>query len=220
MLNPLSSLIGQKFHHTLVYYRNPKCASSSLALALGPRNLFAREKKYLEQKLSRDKKYQGVFDVTHITPEESANIFGPKIKGYFSFTCVRNPFDRTVSQYSFSRGRGWGHLYGVPDDGSFGEYCEILWKKRGDKTFWPVIPQVAFSHYRPLNYLIRFERLQQDWKKMIVDNGIHGLPDSLPHENKTNHLPWQELISPRAKEIIVELFARDFELLKYNTEIA
>jgi len=220
MVNPLSSLVGKQLIHTIAYYRNPKCASTSIYAALQGRNLFWREKKMLERALSKDQKYQGIFDVSHVTPQEATRIFGYRgLESLFSFTCVRNPFDKQVSQWSFSRGKGWGKLYGIPDDGSFGDWCELLYKKRGDKNFWPTVLQTQFSHFRPLRCIIRFERLQADWGNMIREFQIHGLPETLPHENSTKHKDWREYYGPNEKSIIQEVFQKDFETLKYSTDL-
>lgn len=203
----------------MVYYRNPKCASSSIFSSLGPRNLFWREKKFLEQSLSKDKKYQGVFDTSHVLPEEARRLFGRGLNNFFSFTCVRNPFDRQISQWSFSRAKGWGRLYGLPDDGSFSEWCEALWKKRKDQAFWPVIPQTKFSHAVPLNCILKFETLNKDWRQMLLENDITGLPEKLPHENKSKHQPWQEIITEKDADIIREIFVDEFERLDYSKNI-
>ena len=219
MLNPLNQLIGKSFHYTLVYYRNPKCASSSIFSALGPRNLFWREKKFLDLALSKDKKYGGVFDTTHVLPAETRKLFGRGLDNFFSFTCVRNPFDKQISQHAFSRAKNWGRLYGLPDDGSFSEWCEVLWKKRKDQTFWPVIPQTKFSHEVPLNFILKFETLNKDWQQMLSGNNIEGLPTSLPHENQSKHQPWQEVITEKDADIIREIFACDFEKLNYSLKI-
>jgi hypothetical protein len=220
MINPLNQLIGKPFINTIVYYRNPKCASSSIYAALRERNLFWREKKVLDEKLRGNKKYQGLFDPSHTLPEEAARIFGYRaLENFFSFTCVRNPFDKQVSQWSFSRGKGWGKLYGVPDDGKFSDWCELLYKKKDDKNFWPVIKQTEFSHFRPLKYIIKFENLQADWKKMIKQFDICGLPDTLPHENSTQHKDWREYYGETERQIVLELFHNDFEHLDYSQTI-
>jgi hypothetical protein len=220
MINPLNQLIGKPFINTIVYYRNPKCASSSIYAALQGRNLFWREKKILEEKLRGDKKYQGLFDVSHVLPSESARIFGYRaLENFFSFTCVRNPFDKQVSQWNFSRGKGFGKFYGVPDDGTFSDWCELLYKKRGDKNFWPTILQTEFSHFRPLKYILRFEKINEDWKNMIKEFDIKGISDTLPHENSTTHAPWQEYYGETERQIILEIFSRDFERLNYSQSI-
>jgi len=219
MLNPLSSLIGKPFINTIVLFRIPKCASSSLWAAVGHRNLFWRERKFLEEKLSADKKYNGLFDVSHVTPAESYRLFSKEILNYFSVCCVRNPYDRAVSSYSFSRGKNFGDNYGLPNDGEFSDYCEILWKKRHDKTFWPTILQSEYAcGVVPIKCRLRFESLNQDWLKMIKEFEIRGLPESLPWENKTDHKPWQEFYDQRCKDIVDEVLDLDFKL-GYRKEI-
>lgn len=216
----LSSLVNKPFVHTIVLFRNPKSASSSLFKAIGPKNLFWREKKVLDKVLGGQKKYNGVFDTSHLTPAEAFSIFGRGICNLFSVCCVRNPYERQVSQWNFSRGKNWGKMYGLPDDGTFEEYCEILYKKRRDKNFWPAILQTEYSHGAvPIKYLIRFENLQKDWRRLIKDFEIKDLPESLPWENKTQHEPWQNYLTPRSKEILDEVLDEEFLKLGYKKSL-
>lgn len=213
MLNPFNQLIGKPFVHTLVYYRNPKCASSSLYSAFSHRNLFVREQKFLDRVLSKEKKYQGVFATSHITPAESFRLFGRGILNFLTITSVRNPYERTVSQFAFSNGKkGWGAMYGLPDQGSFKDFCEAIYKMRKNPHFWPAITQTVYSHSNvvPIQCILRFENLQKDWSKMLKEFGIQGLPETLPWENKTNHAPWQEYYGDIEKGIVQEIFEEDF----------
>jgi len=217
MIDPLNQLVNKPFVNTMVLFRIPKSASSTLYSAIGPRNLFWREKKVLETRLSNDPKYAGLFDPTHVLPSESYSIFGRGILNFFSVCCVRNPFDRAVSSFFFSRGKNWGQRYGLPNDGEFSEYCEAIYKMRGDKNFWPVIPQTVYSHgVVPIKCVLRFETLQESWSSMIKEFDIKGLPDTLPHENATTHKDWREYYGPNEKAMIQEIFHDDFERLNYS----
>lgn len=44
-------------------------------------------------------------DIKQATYKYYENIYGDKIKDYFKFTIVRNPYDRILSFYFWSRGR-------------------------------------------------------------------------------------------------------------------
>lgn len=214
-------LTNKPFVNTIVLFRNPKSASSSLFKAIGPRNLFWREKETLDKALCGQKKYGGVFSTTHVLPSEAYKLFGRGICSLFSICCVRNPYEKQVSQWNFSRKKNWGQIYGIQNDGTFEEYCEILYKKRHDKDFWPAILQSEYAFGAvPIKFLIRYESLQKDWARMIKEFEIKGLPETLPWENKTEHEPWQNYFSPRAKEILDEVFHEDFEKLFYKKHIS
>jgi hypothetical protein len=216
MLNPLDQLINKPLVYTVVYLRAPKSASSTLYKACGPRNLLWREKKVLETALSNDRKYKGLFSTTHATPNELFKIFGRGIGNFFTFTSCRNPFDRAISQWAFSVKNKFGSFYGLKEDGSFLEYCEVLYKNRRDKNFWPSVLQTDYSHScLRVDYIVRFEELQKSWEKMIKDFDISGLPVTLSWENKNYHLPYQEYYCERSKEIIFDVYQKDFEKLNY-----
>jgi len=220
VINPLNQLVGKPFVYTVVLFRIPKSASSSLFLACGQKNLFCREEKLLEEKLRADKKYGGLFSATHILPLESYKIFGRGILNFLSIACVRNPYERQVSQYSFSKNKGFGKYYGLPENGSFEDYCEILWKRRNDKTFWPAILQSDYVFgVVPIKFLMRFETLRKDWARLLEEYQIKDLPRELPWENKTEHAPWQEYITDRSKEILDDVLNDDFSRLGYEKEI-
>jgi hypothetical protein len=216
MINPLNQLVGKPFVHTLVFLRTPKCASSTIEKAIGLRNLLCRERKALEAALSKDKKYDGKFDVTHATPAELFRIFGRGIGNFFTFSCCRNPYEKAISQWAFSVKNKFGRFYGFKENPSFLEYCEFLYKNRHDKNYWPAILQTEYTHgCLRVDYVIRFESLQESWSQMLKTFDISGLPLTLTHENQNAHLPYQEYYCERAKEIILDVYHKDFEKLNY-----
>lgn len=220
MIDPFAPLIGRRNIQTIVLLRVAKCASSSLYAALGQRNLLCREEKFLNEKLGKDKKYGGLFSVTHALPDEIFNCFGRGVTNLFSIACCRNPFDRAVSQYAFSRRKGWGSKFGIKDDGTFLEYCEACWKLRKDRSFWPSYNQSDWI-YGCLNvsFLLRFEQLQLSWDNMIKEFQIKDLPETLPWENKSEHDDFKKYFCSRSKEIVENLYERDFLKLNYSVEI-
>lgn len=54
---------------------------------------------------------------------------------------------------------------------------------------------------------------------MIKQFDIKGLCDILPHENQTQHKPYQEYYGATEKAIIDELFDEDFTKLFYRQVI-
>jgi len=98
---------------------------------------------------------------------------------YFKFAFVRNPWDRMVSIYKFSR-------YSlILDFNSF--YKHIFLPKMWHDKYWFVGPQSDFicdqSGKIIMDFVGRFETLQSDFTKICQ---MMGLPDiNLPHVNKS-----------------------------------
>jgi hypothetical protein len=224
MIDPFSPLIGRRNIQTILLFRIPKCASSTLYKAIGQRNLFCREQKYLDEKLLSHPTYRNLFSTTHLKPTEAFQLFGRGVLSLFSLACVRNPFDRCVSTYGFSNGKNFGDFYGEKNSGSFNEFIDLLYEKfrRREKNFIGIDPQTAWTHDAAFSpkVILRFETLQQDWLKMIKDYQIKDLPEVLPHENKSEHKPWQEYYNEELREKVVEIFKPDFEILRYSKEIS
>jgi len=202
----------------MVYLRSPKTASSSIFAACGQRNLLCREEKVLKAALSKEKKYSNKFSPTHCLPHEAFRVFGRGIGNFFTFSSCRNPFERAISQYCFGLKNKFGPFYGLKEEGSFLEYCEFLYKNRHDKNYWPAVLQTDYTHgCLNVDWVIRYEKLQESWETMLKTFDISGLPSTLPHENKNDHRPYQEYYCERSKEIILSVYEKDFTLLKYPT---
>lgn len=223
MINPLSPLIGQQFVNTIVLFRVPKCASSTLFAACGEMNILAREKGVLTEKLGKNPVYRGLFCPTHAKPEEIYSIFGRSVTNFLSIACVRNPFDRMVSMFSFSNGKNFGDFYGEKNSGTFKDFIDLLYKKwrAKDKSFIGIHPQTMWTHcdfFRP-RVVLRFHSLQQDWESMIASYQIKSLPIQLPRENKSEHGDWREYYTSELRDKVLEIFEDDFDKWRFSREI-
>lgn len=133
-------------------------------------------------------------------------------KDYFSFCVVRNPYDRICSSY-------WQRCHGKYDSWK----CKDTFKKMGvDNTLDNYLtifenadsswPQADWIIDNDINQILRFETLEEDFNTLPFVKEFAKLPKL----NASGKPPWQELITPSAKEKISRIFERDFKLFNYE----
>lgn len=133
---------------------------------------------------------------------------------YFSFTFVRNPFDRFVSAYSYLKNGGINE-----NDKRHGD--ELINKFESFEEFVKNgIPDQ--QHFKPMSHWIdgeldfigRVERFQEDFN--VICDKI-GIPHQrLPHTNKSKHKPYTEYYNEATRQIVAEKYAKDVEYFGYE----
>jgi len=145
---------------------------------------------------------------------------------YTKFTVVRNPWDRFVSEYFFSK-----MLKSYYYDNTYkNDKSHPLYHKFKNMSFKDVVKDIynntelyfKYSHYIPqykyiydsnmnlmVDLVLRFESLEEDIKK-INSNII------LPKINIGEHLPYNYYYDEETKNMIGEIYKKDIELLKYE----
>jgi hypothetical protein len=200
----------------LLFYRIPKNASTSISDHLGYLNLIKKhEKRFIDQ---ADKKlYRGWFDPTHAKPNEVYSVFKREMANYFSFCIVRNPWDRAVSMYHFSLKNKLGSLYGLSNDLTFEEFCELLLDRKDDRYFIASHNQTEWMEgFFPPKVHLRFENLKEDFGQMLKDYNISHISSDFPHKNATNHKKYTEYYNTNTKSLIKQVFEKDIDTLKYT----
>lgn len=128
---------------------------------------------------------------------------------YFSWGFVRNPYDRLVSVY---------HSV-VKTVTEYAETFErfVLDLPRCPKNFVHVRKQVEFLCWPDgsvaVDFVGRFESLEDDWQKVCGHIGVSG---PLPKLNATNHGPWADEHTPATIKHTNELYADDFSTFGYE----
>ncbi len=145
----------------------------------------------------------------HRTLDDYYKIYSKQeLKSYFKFTVVRNPFDRIVSEYFYSRRRG---LTQSRDFKTFVVNGEI------DTHSYPNhnIPQINFFvDKKRIDYIAKFKNLQEDFKTICDKIGIPH--QELPHKNKTKHKHYTEYYDDETKSIVEKKYAKDIEYFGYK----
>lgn len=127
--------------------------------------------------------------------------------GYFRFSVVRNPWDRFVSAWKYlpaTRDRPLRELLAnLPQYGA--EYRHLT------------RPQHTILYHQDrliVDYLIRFESLQQDFDEVCK---MIGKPKRrLPHVNRGNRTHYSDYFDEGSRRIFRQHFGRDIELFGYE----
>jgi hypothetical protein len=114
------------------------------------------------------------------------------------FAFVRHPYDRLVSAWHYAAKKG--NLA----DGAM----TAAGLKRFFATGHIVVLPMSFYLDDEVDFLGRFERLEEDWKH------ISDIP--LPHLNKGERGPWQQHLNAEMREMARHYYAEDFARYGYE----
>lgn len=148
---------------------------------------------------------------------------------YFSFTFVRNPYDRVVSAYKYFRklkpGHRWYKRNSIISDAAnqmqFGEFINHIpdfmkLMKREEGSFESGIHFQPFYYFidQPIDFIGRFENIQEDYAAILSHLKLPAKP--LRKTNSTNNLNYRQLYIEETKKIVYNTYKEDIS--KYNYE--
>jgi hypothetical protein len=169
--------------------------------------------------LSRKTEVEEKFKSGHPRYENYIDFFGEEVSTYYSFTFVRNPWDRFVSAFHYLKKGGRNNcLHDINAGKALKNYNFSSFAK--DFTF----QKFNFVHFaeqlffigqpNQLNFIGRFENLQQDFNTVCDKIGIPR--QQLSHMNKSKHKHYSEYYDDETREIVAEKYARDIEYFGYK----
>jgi len=198
--------------HKYIFIHIPKCAGSSVEYVLD-------KQAYKDWNSNWDKNNK--IWKQHATADQYKQLYCPNYDQYFSFTFVRNPWDRAVSDYLWIKKelkiedsfKSYLLLTGDFDTPRL-SYPNLNRSGRGDH----IIPQTDFilnsNDKQQVNFVGRFENIQQDFKNVCNKIGITHR--ALPHHNKTKRKHYTEYYDDETRQIVAEKYARDIEHFGYK----
>jgi len=214
--------------HKFIFVHIPKCAGSSIAKCLMQYYGYNSKPKSVDPNecamFRCDPRYANADNLDqHDQYNKIKQYFEQNnynINDYFSFSFVRNPWERRVSQFEYVKRmhkekkeewtRKWKGL-------SFKEYiqqqkdCQLNWVSEC------ALPQTSSKkHDVAVNYVGRCENLQEDFNN-ICDK-IEIPHQEVPHVNKTKHKEYTEYYDDETRAIAKENAARDIEYFGYKFE--
>lgn len=185
-----------------IFIHIPKCCGSSIEKALADDSCIFKSGTWPHT-------FQFNYPLNHCTLRdiEESKVLHPNFYEFYSFTFVRNPFDRLVSEYFYLKNRielsnnikkELIYLANQNESGAMGNHCMYQHKFINDE----------------INFIGKVENLQEDFN--IVCDKI-GIPrQQLSHYNKTKHKHYTEYYDDETREIVAQKYAKDIDLFGYE----
>lgn len=138
------------------------------------------------------------------------------MRSLFSFSFVRNPWDRAVSSYSNPDPHLIAQAQGLGLDV----------KQMDFKEFVNMMTNVAHSHFLPqhqfvldptgnplVDFLGRYENLEEDFRRVCEEIGVRAL---LPHANASQRSDYRRYYDSETAAQINAFYRDDIELFGYR----
>jgi chondroitin 4-sulfotransferase 11 len=157
---------------------------------------------------------------SHRTFEKLREIMPKEVKEYYKFCVIRNPWDRTVSNYNYAK----KHIKNrYKDDISFEWFIDnIIVSQKSSKTLgydFAGYPSDQMTHIvdknnnvMEINFFVRYENLINDINKVGKDLNIKFMPLSGQYREKS----YREFYNDETQKIVGDRFSRDIEYFKYK----
>ena len=153
------------------------------------------------------------------------DLFGETREGvdYFTFSLIRNPWEREVSRYFYQRQTPDNELYEEARQLTFKEW---LHRRQQDEVFMrfygaPMLDWLTDENGNLLvEYIARLERINDDWKKIcerLNHNEIY-IDTELPYLNRSEHNHYTEYYDDETRGMIEAAYQRDIEFFNYRFE--
>jgi len=204
--------------HKFIFIHIPKCAGTSIYKVLMPENNWRNINHTKHGGWDKKNKIQK----QHATAIQTKEFYCLDFNDYFSFTFVRNPWDKMASDYlwmtnSDGRRRKGTFLEYLNNENDFD--LENL-KKETFYRYDHILPQTDFilnkKGERMINFVGKFENLQEDFNVACDKIGVPR--KELPHENATKHKHYTEYYDDETRQIVAEKYAKDIEYFGYKFE--
>lgn len=195
-------------------------------------SIFVHINKTAGQSIERALGWQKHPESDHRTAHQYKEKLGHKFEKMFVFSVVRNPYDKMVSMY-----HGRKQLLGSkrPQNINFTEWVKkvnttnplhpAIIKGTTNQLGWIASPRWKWDETtkryknKPsevnllVDYIIRFENLQDDWKEVCSQIGVSL---TLPHINQSTHKPYKTYYDQETKKIVQQRFERDLNYFGYT----
>lgn len=193
-LMPFAALGYQRLLSSIIPYRWQLKASTQLQLRFG---IYTAPQPYAD----------------HVRLKDLVRAMGlDQFQEYFSFTFVRNPWDRLLSAYTYSMAnRRHGRHEFMKQFAGFNEY--VGWHCQHD-TYGYQVDWVQDDTGRQLiSFVGRFENLSRDFQYVCKQLGLNA---KLPSLNRSNNVKYQDVYNQESRELVRAAYERDIKAFDYS----
>lgn len=155
----------------------------------------------------------------HETRHEVATAFPVESwEDYFTFTFVRNPYDRMVSAYAYHvKGRYRGVLNrSIPNlrNLTFREYLGTFVRRQQLTIFLPMVTYMTHERSsKPVDFVGRFECVHEDYARL---SALLKTDAPIPHQLSSHHDHYSTFYDEEARQIIEQVYGADLEEFDYS----
>lgn len=199
----------------ILFIRIPKNASTSLYEAFGKDNVIQACLNSFSYKLRDEVYWQRITHPSHIGLDLVAKFLGEEQLKLLTICCVRNPYDRLISAYSFTRKHELWRIY-TDQEPTFKKFAQAYCKRKDNDNFSYAHSQTRWITYQGkirTDVVLRFEHLEADFKKFNQD---YGKDFELQHLNKTNHKNFKEYYDKELSDLVFKSYKEDFKNFTYK----
>ena len=149
-------------------------------------------------------------------------VLAEELSDYFTFTFIRNPYDRLYSAYKFLEKGGMNQYdrqvfeIHLKRYSNFQDFVLNGLNKKMMRDIMHFIPQTDFICDKKgrvlVNYIGKFENLQIDFKTLSDKLNKEIV---LPHLNLNKKESFDKIFTVEMRKIVRKLYAKDFEILGY-----
>jgi hypothetical protein len=134
---------------------------------------------------------------------------------FFKFTMVRNPWDKAISQYKYTKKRtDLMSLLGMQKNDCLKTYLSLIQKR--EHVQW--IPQHRFlldeNGDQLVDFIGRFENFESEVRRILRRLKIDA--EEIPHDNQGKRRPLCEEYDEESVEMVRQIYHQDIELLSYQ----
>jgi len=200
-----------------VYIHVPKTAGSYIMEALRMQNLsLPRQRKEFKQKGSVSFGHQNYLRLIKM------GVVSKRFhRSAFRFASCRNPYDRVVSHYFYTISR---HADVLDNETRFIDFTRMMGKVQtpnrlsrrvsGQDWFRPQVEQIRDI---PLDYIIRFEHLNDDVNHIAKILGVEV--KKIGRRRISRHKPYREYYNEESIANVQKYYREDFEFFGYDYNI-
>lgn len=143
---------------------------------------------------------------------------------YYSFSCVRNPYDRFVSAYEDEHLRTNSLPFGL----EFDAFVKKIYNDGQNFylnygiNFMPQFKFISIKNIILVDKVIKFENLNDEWREVAeiinkkVDFKIYNKLNALNVNSLKINKNWVDYYNEKTKDMIYELYKKDFDLFGYE----